>query len=81
MDANVTAKFPTPRSNTELHSFCDLVNQLLSGTDIIAELILPLRPLLSTKNEFIWSADHALLSKVKEQLRMFVTGSGIHLPL
>ena len=30
----------------------------------------PLRPLLSTKNEFIRSADHALFSKVKKQLVM-----------
>ena len=73
MDANITeaiSKFPTPASHTELYSFYGLVNQLTSRTNIIAELMSPLRPLLSTKNEFIWSADHATFSKVKEQLVM-----------
>ena len=60
-----TSKLPTPASHTELHSYCDLLNQLTSGTYIIVELMSPLRPLLSIKNEFIRSTDHALLSKVK----------------
>lgn len=73
VDANITeatSKLPTPASHTELHSYCGLVNQLTSGTNIIVELMSPLRPLLSTKNEFIRSADHALFSKVKKQLIM-----------
>ena len=68
VDTNITeatSKLPTPASHTELHSYCDLLNQLTSGTNIIVELMSPPRPLLSTKNEFIQSADHALLSKVK----------------
>ena len=72
VDAAITeaiSEFPTPSDHTELRSFCGLVNQLASGTNRIAELMSPLRPLLSTKNEFVWSADHALaFSKVKEQL-------------
>ena len=73
VDANITeatSKLPTPASHTELHSYCDLVYQLTSGTNIIVELMSPLSPLLSTKNEFIRSADHALFSKVKKQLIM-----------
>ena len=70
-------QIPTPASHTELHSFYGLVNRLTSGTNIIAELMSPLRSLLSTKNEIIWSADHALFCKVKEQLVTYVTGVGI----
>ena len=73
MDVNVTeaiSKFPTPVSYIELHSFFGLVDQLTSGINKIEELMLPLRPRLSIKNKFIWSADHALFSKEKEQLVM-----------
>ena len=73
MDGNMTeatSKLPTPASHTELHSYCGLVNQLTSGTNIIVGLMSLLRPLLSTKNKFIRSADHALFSKVKKQLIM-----------
>ena len=73
MDANITeatSKFPTPASHTDLRSFCGLVNQLTSGTNIIVQLMSPLRPLLIIKNEFIQSADHALFSEVKKQLVM-----------
>ena len=69
VDANITeatSKFPTPASHTELRSFCGLVNQLISGINMIVELMSPLRSLLSTKNEFIQSVDHALFSKVKK---------------
>ena len=86
MDANITeatSTLPTPASHTELHSYCGLVNQLTSGTYIIVEFMSPLRPLLSTKNEFIRSADHALFSKVKKQLIMslvltFLTSVNLH---
>ena len=73
VDVNVTeaiSKFPTPVSHTELHTFFGLVDQLTSGINKIKELMSPLRPRLSIKNNFIWSADHALFSKVKEQLVM-----------
>ena len=49
VDANITeatSKLPTPASHTKLHSYCDLVYQLTSGTNIIVELMSPLRPLL-----------------------------------
>jgi len=42
-----------------------LVNQLTSGTNTVAELA-PLRPLLSTKKEFLWTTEHdQALAKVK----------------
>ena len=47
-----------PTSRTELRSFIGLVNQLSSSTNAVATLLAPLRPLLSTKNEFVWSHSH-----------------------
>ena len=41
-----------------MRSFFGLVNQLSSSTSDIASLLTPLRPLLSTKNDFTWAADH-----------------------
>ena len=57
-NSNVTAisRFPQPANRTDLRSFVGLVNQLSSCTPSIAGLLGPLRPLLSTKNEFLWSA-------------------------
>ena len=51
-------KFPTPTNRTDLRSFFGLVNQLSFSTNTIAPLLTPLRPLLSTKNNFLWSSDH-----------------------
>jgi len=52
------SKFPKPTNRTDLRSFFGLVNQLSSSSSAVASLLTPLRPLLSTKNDFIWSADH-----------------------
>ena len=49
------AHFPIPSSRTDLRSFFGLVNQLASSTKDITEILTPLRPLLSTRNEFIWA--------------------------
>ena len=72
IDSSITAaikQFPTPTTCTELRSFVGLANQLTSGTNAIAELIAPLRPLLSTKNEFTWTMEHdQALEKAKECL-------------
>ena len=48
------AQFPKPSSRTDLCSFFGLVNQLTFSTKDIAETLAPLRPLLSTCNEFLW---------------------------
>ena len=61
IDPSITdaiSKFPTPSSRTDLRSFFGLTNQLSTSTDAIASLLAPLRPLLSTKNEFMWTTDH-----------------------
>ena len=52
------ADFPTPANRTDLRSFFGLANQLSSSTDTVAQLLLPLCPLLSTKKEFVWLAEH-----------------------
>lgn len=54
----VIAKFPTPANRTDLLAFFGLANQLAASTDTLAGLLGPLHPLLSTKNEFVWSTDH-----------------------
>lgn len=38
--------------------FLGLTNQLVTSNDSVATLLGPLRPLLSTKNEFLWSHAH-----------------------
>ena len=50
--------FPTPTDRTALHSFFGLANQLSGCTNSIATSLAPLRPLLSTKNDFLWSPVH-----------------------
>ena len=52
------SKFPTPANRTDLRSFFGLVNQLSASTNTISTLLTPLRPLLSTKNDFQWSDTH-----------------------
>ena len=49
---NAITKFPTPSSRTDLRSFFGLVNQLASSTNELATVLAPLRPLLSTRNDF-----------------------------
>ena len=61
VDPSITeaiTKYPTPTTRSDLHSFMGLVNQLSTSTHTLASLLTPLRPLLSTKNEFLWSSHH-----------------------
>ena len=72
IDSSITdaiTSFPVPSSRSDLRSFFSLVNQLSSSTDMIAKLLVPLHPLLSTKNAFLWSAEHEqAFTRVKEHL-------------
>ncbi len=52
------SQFPKPTNRTDLRSFFGLVNQLSSSINTVATLLTPLRPLLSTKNDFLWSDNH-----------------------
>ena len=68
------SKFPAP-------AFFGLVNQLTTSTDKIAHLLAPLRPLLSTKNEYVWLQDHdQALSQVRcrPQFWHSLTLTGLH---
>ena len=61
VDRSITdaiSQFPKPTNRTDLRSFFRLVNQLSSGVSTVATLLIPLRPLLSTKNDFLWSKNH-----------------------
>ena len=55
---NAIRDFPLPTNVTNLRSFFGLANQLANNTASIAQCLQPLRPLLSTKNEFVWGPDH-----------------------
>ena len=72
MDPAITdaiEQFPTPTNRTDLRSFFGLVNLLSACTDTIAPLLAPLRPLLSIKNDFVWTPNHDLaFGKSKESL-------------
>lgn len=50
--------FPIPANLTDLRSFMGLVNQLAEFTPDISTAAQPLRPLMSPKRTFIWTADH-----------------------
>ena len=50
--------FPRPANLTDLRSFMGLVNQLAEFTPDIASTAQPLRPLMSPKRAFTWTADH-----------------------
>ena len=61
VDGSITeaiSSFPTPTNRTDLRSFFGLVNQLSASTNTISSLLAPLRSLLSTKNDFVWSPTH-----------------------
>lgn len=59
--------FAKPANLTDLRSFMDLTNQLAEFTPIIACAAAPLRPLMSSKKMFLWTADHdEAFRKVKE---------------
>jgi len=51
-------QFPAPDNVSKVRSFFGLVNQLSSFTHRIAELMEPLRPLLSSRNSFLWTDVH-----------------------
>ena len=61
VDSSITeaiSEFPTPANRTDLRSFFGLANQLSASTELVAPVLTLLRPLLSTKNEFTWTANH-----------------------
>lgn len=63
------ANFPRPKNITELRYFMGMVEQLAGFCNTMAAAKGPLRPLLSSKNEYIWTPDHdRAFTAVKEAL-------------
>ena len=62
--------FPTPSSRTDLCSFIGLTNQLTTCTKELAPALTPLRPLLNTRNDFLWTPDHDIAFQQAKQLLM-----------
>lgn len=63
------AEFPTPANITDLRSFMGLVNQLAEFSPDISAAAQPLRPLLSPRRTFTWTADHdAAFQRLKTSL-------------
>jgi transposase InsO family protein len=52
------SNFPAPKDLTELRSFFGLANQIAPFSDAVSQHLLPLRPLLSSKREFVWQEPH-----------------------
>ena len=52
------SRFPRPGNITELRSFMGLVEQLAGFSSAVATAKGPLRPLLSSRNPYIWTTDH-----------------------
>ena len=62
IDSSITkavSDFPTPANRTDLRSFFGLANQLSSSTDAVSKLLLPMRALLSSKHDFLWTEEHS----------------------
>ena len=57
---NGICDFPIPQNVTDLRSFFGLVNQLSGSSEKVAACLQPLRPLLSTKNDFLWGPEHTI---------------------
>ncbi|XP_064091633.1 uncharacterized protein LOC135205201 [Macrobrachium nipponense] len=52
------SEFPKPANLTDLRSFIGLTNQLTDFSPNLAAAADPLRPLMSPKRSFTWTADH-----------------------
>ena len=62
-------EFPSPKNITDLRSFFGLVNQLQDFSFEVSDAAENLRPLLSTKNTFVWTEVHQeAFNKVKKAL-------------
>ena len=61
--------FPTPGSIKTLRGYFGLVNQLAASNKDVAQCLEPLRALLKTKNDFIWTETHEeAFNKSKQKL-------------
>ena len=49
---------PTPSNHTDLHYFFEIINQITASTHTVSGLLIPLKFLLSTKNDLILAPKH-----------------------
>ena len=61
-------KFPKPKSRTDVKAFMGLANQLAAFTNRLAEMSLPLRELMKSKNAFFWDQEHEKAFDAVKQL-------------
>jgi hypothetical protein len=63
------AEFPEPNNRSELRSFMGLVNQMDQFSDGISAAAGPLRDILKTRNEYMWTGAHKnAMEEVKKTL-------------
>ena len=51
-------KFPTPATRQDLKSFMGLINQFRQFSHAVTKSSYVLKPLLSTKNQYLWLPEH-----------------------
>ena len=61
-------KFAAPSNITELRRFMGMAQQLSKFTTKLAEVSEPLRGLMSTKNAWLWTAEHQLAFEATKEL-------------
>ena len=57
-----------PTNCTELRSFSGLANQLSVNTEKVSKCLQPLRPLLCSKNEFVWCPHHSVAFEAAKEM-------------
>ena len=62
------SEFPMPTNCTELRSFFGLANQISVNTEKVSKCLQPLRPLLSSKNEFVWCPHHSVAFEAAKEI-------------
>ena len=70
-EKKVTAiqQMPTPKCVTDLRRFMGMVNQLGKFSNKLADITVPLRPLLSIKNDWVWGQEQdRAFQSVKDEI-------------
>ena len=62
------SEYPMRTNCTELRSFFGLGNQLSVITEKVSKCLQPLRPLLSSKNEFVWCPHHSVAFEAAKEM-------------
>ena len=72
-------KFPTPATRQDLKSFMGLINQFRQFNQAVTKSSYILKPLLSTKSQFVWLPEHQrVFEELKEELSKSPSLSHFH---